>query len=278
MRVDLNRIHALAETARTQMQAQRPQARNGRSWYRIENRGQNAEVYVYDMIGEWGVSAQDFVNELRGINATSVDLRVNSEGGEVFDGLAIFEAIARHPATFTAYIDGLAASAASFIVQAADKIIVAPHAKMMIHDANGLAYGPPRDLRAMADLLDQLSDTIADIYAGRAGGSRQQWRSAMQAASGGPDGTWYDAKGAVAAQLADEVAGADEAEDRAPLPRSTVGPLPTNDAPVPAPAAEQPGEWVWNPGDLSGLFHEIEAPPPAPLPSGAELLELFKTQ
>lgn len=214
--VDLSRVRNLADTARTK--AQQQQRERGKSWYRIANASGAsgpAEIMIYDLIGEWGVSAQDFVNELRQVTASSIDLHVNSEGGEVFDGLAIYEALVRHKASVDAYVDGLAASAASFIVMAADKIIMAPRARMMIHDAHGVAWGNPRDMRSMADLLDELSDTIADIYAERAGGTRQQWRTAMQAAQGGPDGTWYDAQDAVKAGLADEVARSGDApEDR----------------------------------------------------------------
>lgn len=216
MRFDLRRIHDLEARSREALARQEQRRAAVQSWYRIENagRGDSADVYLYDMIGMWGVTAQDFVGELNALDAKTINMYVSSEGGEVFDGLAIFEAMVRHPATINATIDGLAASAASFIVQAADSITMAPRAKMMIHDAHGGVLGNSRDLRAMADLLDELSDTIADIYAARAGGSRASWRAAMQDESGGPDGTWYDAEGAVKAGLADSVRGADPAENR----------------------------------------------------------------
>lgn len=181
---------------------------SGRSWYRIEARNASgpAEVYVYDIIGEWGVTAGEFVNELRGLRSSSIDLHVNSEGGEIFDGLAIFEAIAQHPAYVRAYVDGLAASSASFIVQAADERIMGARSRMMIHDGHGLVIGNAADMREMAGLLDDLSNNIADIYAERAGGTRKQWREAMLGPNRASDGTWYDAQAAVAAGLADTVA------------------------------------------------------------------------
>jgi ATP-dependent protease ClpP protease subunit len=210
MKVDLARLHNLAEAARAKAQTAQQQ-RTG-SWYKIENKGGGdgpASIYVYDMIGEWGVSAQDFVNDLRAVKAQAIELHVNCEGGEVFDGLAMYESLVQHPADITAYVDGIAASAASFLVQAATKIVMAPRARMMIHDAHGIVMGNARDMREMATLLDDLSDTIADIYAERSGKTRAEWREAMRAGEGGPDGTWYDAAAAVKAGLADEVRGAD---------------------------------------------------------------------
>jgi len=271
MKVDLKRLHNLAQALRDRTEATQQQPRSaGRSWYRIENKGGEAEapatIYVYDVIGEWGVSAQDFVNELRTVTAATLDLRINCEGGEVFDGLAMYESLINHKATITAYVEGIAASAASFLIMAADKIIVAPRARIMIHDAHGFAIGNARDLRETADLLDDLSDNIADIYAEHAGGTRADWRAAMRAASGGPDGTWYDATAAVKAGLADEVRGAEPAGK------------------APARAAMTDDEamaWLtgqWDPAALLGTFAEVENPPEVvPLPDATAILEMFKT-
>lgn len=202
MAADLTRLEALAGQVAERAQ---PAARRaaGRSWYRVENRADVAEVWVYDAIGEWGVTAQDFVTEVRGITAKRIDLHLNSPGGQVFDGVAIFNALVNHPAEVTAYVDGLAASAASFIAMSGDTIVIEKNARMMIHDAAGLCIGNARDMRELADLLDGLSDTIAEMYADRAGGTRQQWRDAMHAE------TWYTAAEAVAAGLADRIAGED---------------------------------------------------------------------
>jgi len=241
MPVDLPKLRNLAEVARAKAQKSR-QHRDGRTWYRIENvAADRAEVYLYDLIGEWGVTADDFVSELRGVNAGHVDLHINCEGGEVFDGLAIYESIRQHPANVTAYVDGLAASAASFIVQAADHIVMAKRARMMIHDAHGLTIGNAADMREMADLLDDLSDNIAAIYAERAGGTPAQWRQAMRGPNGASDGTWYGAQEAVDAGLADEVASkADRAE---PGDQTTSAPVTV----------------AWNPNDflatLTGAFN-----------------------
>lgn len=225
MPLDLNKLQNLADAARAKAQ-QSTRKRDGRSWYRFENAASGmTEVYLYDFIGEWGVTAGDFVGELRNSKANAVDLHINCEGGEVFDGLAIYTALQQHKGRVTAYVDGLAASSASFIAQAADEIVMAPRARMMIHDAHGLAIGNARDMTAMAALLDDLSDNIAEIYAARSGKSKTSWRNAMHGADGS-DGTWYDAGAAVSAGLADRIAdGRAAPEDSAHLSAGTTTPI-----------------------------------------------------
>lgn len=175
--------------------------REGRNdWYRIRNQGAGvAEVYIYDEIGWFGVTAADFVRDLQGIDAEAIDLHMNTPGGDVFDGLAILEALRSHKAHVTVYVDSLAASIGSVIAMAGDRIVMARNATLMIHDGHGLAIGNAADMREMADLLDRCSDNIASVYAGRAGGTVEDWRAAMRAT------TWYTADEAVAAGLADEV-------------------------------------------------------------------------
>lgn len=174
-----------------------------RSWYRIANAaGSNdkpAQVHLYDEIGFWGVSAGDFMDELKGISASAIELRVNSPGGEIFDGFAIYNALNSHPAEITAYVDGLAASAASFIIQAADRIVAQETSQVMIHAGIGFAFDNAKGLRALADQLDQLSGMIANIYAARSGVDVAEWLAAMDAE------TWYTAEEAQRAGLVDEV-------------------------------------------------------------------------
>jgi ATP-dependent protease ClpP protease subunit len=286
MKVDLDRLHNLADQARRVAEQQRSRETHrdalNRSWFRIENRpaaaaeegkpaGPTTDIYLYDAIGEWGVTAQDFVNALRGVVTGTITMYVNCPGGEVFDGLAIYEAIRRHPANVTAFIDGIAASAASFIVQAADHIVMAEYSKMMIHDAHGFAMGNAGDMRSMADLLDNLSSTIADIYAERTGKTRDDWRAAMQAAEGGPDGTWYDAKAAVKAKLADEMIGGDKGD----------GPPAKNEAKINAMLdraiaadvlIERALDAQWDAGAFLQTLDEVENPaPPVEIPAGPAL-------
>lgn len=188
----------------------RASVRPGRDWYRIANAGgDTASVYLYDEIGWFGTTAQGFADVLNAITTPRIDLHINSPGGDVFDGLAIHSCLRNHPARVTTYVDGLAASAASFIALAGDRVVMARNAIMMIHDAWGLAIGNAADMRQLADLLDKLSDNIADIYARRTGGTVAQWREQMLAE------TWYTGAEAVAAGLADETTDPDPALDDA---------------------------------------------------------------
>lgn len=175
-----------------------------RTWYSIRNVSRSeAEIYIYDEIGYWGTTANDFIKDLADIKASKISLRINSPGGDVFDGIAIYNALKRHPANITAHVDGIAASAASFIAMAGDEVLMAPHSQMMIHEASGLCIGPADDMRKMADLLDKSSNNIAGIYAKRTGGSTEEWRAKMR------DETWFSDQEAVDAGLADAVDGDD---------------------------------------------------------------------
>jgi ATP-dependent protease ClpP protease subunit len=236
---DLSRVLALAGTVKQQ----RAHAQ-GRSWYRIEAKSTSAEVHLYDMIGEWGVTAQDFVSELKPLSGKPLDLHINSEGGEVFDGLAIFEALQRHDGRVTAYVDGLAASSASFIAMAADEIVMAERARMMVHDAHGLAIGNASNLRALAEILDDLSGNIADIYAARTGKTSKYWRDQMHGPDGG-DGTWFGAQAAVDAGLADRIA--------EPRPRDSVPSTAHNDQRVDSPPSPEP-VLNWDPASFLASF------------------------
>jgi ATP-dependent protease ClpP protease subunit len=181
---------------------------------RIANKGERAKVYVYDVVGGYDMTSDDFVRQLHALDVTGIDLHVNSPGGYVFDGIAIYSALKNHKASVTTYVDGLAASAASFIAMAGDEIVIEKPARMMIHDAQGIGIGNAADMREYADLLDETSDTIAAIYADRAGGKPTDWRAAMLANN--RSGTWYTAHTAVDAGLADRVGNDSPApEDRA---------------------------------------------------------------
>jgi ATP-dependent protease ClpP protease subunit len=169
--------------------------------------GGPARIDLMDEIGFWGVTAQDFVDELLAIDASVIELHVNSPGGDVFDGVAIMNALADHPATVNVIVDGLAASAVSFIAMAGDTVKMNRGSQMMIHDALGLCVGNAAEMDAMSALLSRVSDMIADIYATRGGETTEHWRDLMRAE------TWYSATEAVEAGLADvAVSGAKAAE------------------------------------------------------------------
>lgn len=185
-------------------------------WYRITNSLDEggspfASISLYGDIGSWGISAAAFMEELKAVDAPEIRLNVNSPGGDAFDGLAIHNALRSHRARVIVQVDSLAASIASVIAMAGDRVIMSPHSQMMIHDAATVAQGNPEELREMADFLDRQSDNIAAVYQERAGGTVNQWRKRMQAE------TWYFADEAVEAGLADEVAQLDRQteDDRA---------------------------------------------------------------
>lgn len=191
-------------TAKQRERAEKQRAQLGveaRSWYRITNAASpdEAEVMLYDEIGGWwGANAEDFIAELAQVTAPSLRVRINSPGGSVFEGIAIANSLRSFAGTVTCQVDGIAASIASVIAMAADRVEMAPQTLMMIHDASGLCYGDAADMEEMGELLDLLSDNIADAYAARAGGTREQWRDLMRAES------WYLPDDAVEAGLADE--------------------------------------------------------------------------
>ena len=186
---------------------QRPKQAKVGSWFELKNLSEEtANIAIYDEIGAWGVTASDFVNELKGVTARNIQLSINSPGGDVFDGLAILNSLRQHPANVNVVVDGVAASAASFIAMAGDSVKMAPQAMMMIHDAAGLVIGNAQDMQEMATLLDKTSDNIASVYAQRAGGTQEDWRNAMKAE------TWYTDQEAVDSGLADEILSEDVPE------------------------------------------------------------------
>lgn len=193
----------------------------GRGHFAIRAEGDQATVYLYDMIvdtdadAEWwgGVSAESFVKALAGIQAGTIHLRVNSPGGSVFGGRAMQNALRQHSARVIAHVDGLAASAASFVIMAADEIEMAPGAFLMIHKAWSLAVGNADDLQHTAGLLEQIDATLAQTYADRTGIDAARITDMMAAE------TWIESAAAVEQGFADRVAegakktGADNAWD-----------------------------------------------------------------
>jgi ATP-dependent protease ClpP protease subunit len=168
-----------------------------------------AEIRLYDSIGGWfGITADDFAELLDEIGPDrAIKLRINSPGGDVFDGTAIYNLLATRPGEVNVVVDGLAASAASFIAQAGDTIAMNRGTQFMIHDAHGFTIGNAADHRQMVDLLDRISNEIAGIYAARAGSTVAEWRERMLAE------TWYSAAEAVEAGLADSTADDEPADD-----------------------------------------------------------------
>lgn len=167
-----------------------------------------AELMIYGRIGgggwfDEGIGASDVAAALRDAGPGPINVRLNSPGGDVFDGVAIHSLLARHPGTVTVYVDGLAASAASFIMLAGDRIVSARNAFVMIHGAMTGTYGNAGTHRDAADLLEKVSDNIADMYAERAGEDAAYWRNLMDANR--EDGHWMTGQEALDAGLVDEL-------------------------------------------------------------------------
>jgi len=172
-----------------------------RNWYQIKALATgHAEIVIYDEIGYWGKSAADFISELKALgDVTQIDLRINSPGGEVFDGHAIYNLLKGHPARVTAYVDGIAASIASIIMLAADEIVMPQNALVMIHDPVVAAHGDAEALRKAADVLEKLRNILLAAYVSRTGSSEADVSGWMT------NETWFTAEEALAAGLADTV-------------------------------------------------------------------------
>lgn len=158
------------------------------------------DIFIYDEIGgSMGVSANQFVADLQDVTTPLINLRINSPGGNVFDAVAIHNALRLHPANVTTIVDSLAASAASILLMAGDTAMVMPGSQVMIHDASITDSGNAAELRELANFLDQQSDNIASIYATKTGTAAGVWRNRMKAE------TWLTADEAIRLGLADKL-------------------------------------------------------------------------
>lgn len=192
----------------------------GRQWFSTElvaaadgSAPTTARIRLYDAIGYgwFGVTAKDFVTELDALEVDEIELHINSPGGLCSEAIAIKNALAQHPAKVTAYVDGMAASAATIVALGADEVVMLPESELMIHDAWMICVGPAQDMHLAGDRLDQVSNNIAAMYARKAGGTRDEWRSIMTE----NDENWYSAQEAVDAGLADRVDGQADPEEAA---------------------------------------------------------------
>jgi ATP-dependent protease ClpP protease subunit len=172
-----------------------------KSWYTIRARASGAEVLIYDEIGAYGVTAKGFLAELGALpNDAALDLRLNSPGGSVFDAVAIFNALKRHAGEITVWIDGIAASAASYIAMAGDTVVMPQNAFLMIHDPSGLVMGTAEDMRSTAEALDKVKGSLIMGYAAKSGKPDAEIAALMAAE------TWLDAQEALALGLIDRIA------------------------------------------------------------------------
>lgn len=182
--------------------------------YRIEAKKDEATVYIYDEIGWFGVEPEQFVKDVNAIEAKTIHLRINSPGGSVFDGMAIYNTLKQHKSKVVTHIDGLAASISSIIAMAGDEIVAGEGAYLMIHEPWSIAIGSADDFRHEADLLDKVGGTIADIYTQRSGKDRDEILDLMGAE------TWFTGPEALENGFIDRVEafeGAAKAKDKAIL-------------------------------------------------------------
>ena len=209
--------------------------------------------------GWWGISAGDVSDVLDNLpdSVTQIILRINSPGGEVWEAMSILNMFRAHAASVTAVVDGIAASAGSFLAVGCDETVMSPGSQMMIHSPLTWAYGNAADLRKTAEVLDSVEESIISIYRDKAGESA--WGELLAAE------TWYTAQEAVAAGLADRVAvvkdagetltpGAeepdlvlvpaegDDVDDIFEAARARLGWRPAATAPTKLPSSSEPGQ------------------------------------
>ncbi len=169
-----------------------------KSWYRLRAARKTAELLIYDEIGSGGKTSTALLNELAALgDLTTINVRINSPGGDVFEALAMHNALTRHQAQIITHIDGLCASAATFVALAGDEVRMADNAMLMIHEPWTVAGGNADAMQKQADLLDTIAEQIVALYARKTGAEPAAIREWMQAE------TWYTADQALAAGFID---------------------------------------------------------------------------
>jgi len=186
----------------------KPRAKAG--IYKIENKADENEatVYIYDEIGWFGIMAETFVKEMETIKAKTVHIRLNTPGGDVFDGTAIANAIKQHKSKTIIHIDGLAASIGSIIALAGDEIHMAENAFFMFHEAWSFVIGNASNMRDEADLLDKIDGVLAKTYAKKTGKEVNEIKDLMSAE------TWLTAEEALEMGMIDSIE-EDEKDEKA---------------------------------------------------------------
>lgn len=177
----------------------------GKGSFTIENKVVDvATIYLYDFITAdslfGGISAIDFVKELNLITAKTIHLRVSSPGGDVFAARAMAQALREHPATIIAHVDGLAASAATFLVVAADQSVISEGSIFMIHSAWTLCMGTAKDFSDMSALLERTDQTLIKDYMAKSGKTEQQIKAWLD------EETYFFGQEAVDAGFVDAIA------------------------------------------------------------------------
>lgn len=175
----------------------------------VDDADDERSISVYDVIGYeyWtgeGVTAKRIAGALRALGSGPVTVNVNSPGGDMFEGLAIYNLLREHPGEVTVRVMGLAASAASIIAMAGDTVQVARAGFLMIHNAWVVAIGNRNDLREYADTMEPFDRAMADIYAARTGQEQAAMAKLMDAE------TWIGGSDAIDQGFADELLPSDQ--------------------------------------------------------------------
>jgi ATP-dependent Clp endopeptidase proteolytic subunit ClpP len=169
-------------------------------WFAMSEKDGAGEIHIYDEIGRWGITAMDFLKELKALgDVKSLAIHINSPGGDVFEGQAMYSLLKQHKATKTIYVDGLAASMGSIIAMAGDKIVMPENAMMMIHNPWTISVGDADDMRKAADTIEKIGHTLAAVYVARTGKSPEDIAKMMN------EETWFTAAEAKEHGFADEV-------------------------------------------------------------------------
>lgn len=229
-----------------------------RTWYNITSGDKKSVVCIYDAIGEFGVSAKSFLNDFRAVKAQEVDVEINSPGGDVFAGIAIFNGMRQSGKKINVKVMGVAASAASLIAMAGDTIEMPENTFMMIHNPWTFAMGSADDMRETADMLDKIGSSLVSTYASRTGKDAEEIKTLLDAE------TWMTAQEAVDAGFATKVTKAVAAKaefdaDRVPEHVKAVLATLPDAAPAPEPTPEPEPE---NAADSSVENQAPEAPEP----------------
>lgn len=174
-----------------------------KSWYQIQNKANNRlKISLHDEIGMFGVSAAQFLQEInvqQGVDF--IDLDIHSPGGNMLDGIAIYNGLKAHPANINTHVTGIAASAASTVLMAGDVVSMPEDAFIMIHNPSGFVGGESDDMREVADVLDKFKRSAINIYAKKTGKSPEEVSQVMQRNTS----TWFSAEEALEFGLVDKI-------------------------------------------------------------------------
>lgn len=175
-----------------------------KKWYDVKASTSTnpVDVYIFDEIGSSNINAKSFISEIRNYKKRPMNLHINCVGGDVFEGMAIYNVLRKREYKTTVYIEGIAASMGSVIALAADEIIMAENSLFMIHNAWGGAMGEAKDLEKTASLLNKISAEIADIYVKKTNLSYEKIKDMMD------EETWLNAEEAYNLGFVDSISDA----------------------------------------------------------------------